>query len=66
VNAIPKAVRNLVPTLPSDDDLELRLEVESLQARGALLQMLMDVVSPLLSQFAVQIVVQRVDGFLTI
>ena len=63
---IPEGGGNLVPALLGDEDLQLGLEVERLEARRTLLEVPLDLQPAIVRQLTVKEVIQGVDGLLTI
>src|SRR5436309_10733957 len=53
VDALPEALGHFVPALAGDDDAQLGLEVEGLQARHAVVEVLTDLDPPVLGELAV-------------
>ena len=55
---LSQSLRNLIPAAASDDDLQLRLEVERLQAGRAFVQVMLDGLAACLRELTIKEVVE--------
>jgi hypothetical protein len=66
VDALAQGVRDMVFAAVGDHLTEVGLEVEGTEARGALVEMFLDLGPALIGELAVEIVVEPLDGLVAI